>query len=112
VSIEDHAAHNKCNLKHRETKNINLIFHNLKGSDSHLIVKAYKESKIVLTANMDEKYMQMKFGQFVFLGHKQHLNRSLEDWLKGLMVERPFYKQSVLITISYSPERVFFCMSG
>ena len=36
------SAHTKCNLRHRQTKKIKVIFHNLKGYDSHLITKAYR----------------------------------------------------------------------
>jgi hypothetical protein len=39
-------AHNSCNLKHRQTKKIKVVFHNLKGYDSHLIVKAWKGRRV------------------------------------------------------------------
>ena len=76
------AAHNGCNLNHRETKKINVIFHNLKGYDSHLSIK--------VIANTDEKYMQMKIGRFVFIGSMQHLNSLLEKFVEGLDSKVPY----------------------
>ncbi|XP_067940274.1 uncharacterized protein [Watersipora subatra] len=78
-------AHNSCNLKHRQTKKINVIFHNLKGYDSHLIVKAYEGYKgIDVIANTDEKYMSMRIDRFKFIDSMQHLNSSLAKLVKGL----------------------------
>ncbi|XP_067945243.1 uncharacterized protein [Watersipora subatra] len=78
-------AHNSCNLKHRQTKKINVIFHNLKGYDSHLIVKAYEGYKgIDVIANTDEKYMSMRIDRFKFIDSMQHLNSSLAELVKGL----------------------------
>ncbi|XP_067947655.1 uncharacterized protein [Watersipora subatra] len=78
-------AHNSCNLKHRQTKKINVIFHNLKGYDSHLIVKAYEGYKgIDVIANTDEKYMSMRIDCFKFIDSMQHLNSSLAKLVEGL----------------------------
>ncbi|XP_067936706.1 uncharacterized protein [Watersipora subatra] len=78
-------AHNSCNLKHRQTKKINVIFHNLKGYDSHLIVKAYEGYKgIDVIANTDEKYMSIRINRFKFIDSMQHLNSSLAELVEGL----------------------------
>ena len=33
------AAHNKCNIKYKITKNILIVFHNLSSYDGHFIIK-------------------------------------------------------------------------
>ena len=86
------SAHKKCNLRHRQTKKIKVIFHNLRGYDSHLITKAYRgkvegekvRGGIDVIANTDEKYMSMTIGRFQFMDSLQHLAASLEKLVTGL----------------------------
>ena len=53
------AAHWSCNINHQLTKKVSVIFHNLRGCDSHLIfVELNKFNvKINVTPNGLEKYM-------------------------------------------------------
>ena len=76
-------AHEKCNLnlsiKKNTRKQIPVIFHNLKGYDSHLIVKALdKQYKhITCLATNSEKYMTFSVGNLKFIDSCSFLNASL-----------------------------------
>ena len=53
------AAHRKCNVNYQITKNVHVIFHNLKGYGSHLIFCELNKFnvKIIVIPNGLEKYM-------------------------------------------------------
>ena len=77
------ATHKFCNLKlaikPNKTK-IPVVFHNLKGYDSHLIMqKIHKASgNITCIANNAEKYISFNIGQLKFLDSFQFMALSLE----------------------------------
>ena len=77
------AAHKLCNLKLKikpgQTK-IPVIFHNLKGYDSHLIMQEIHNAKGNLTciANNAEKYISFSISQLKFLDSFQFMASSLE----------------------------------
>ena len=73
VRVRDHchitgkyrgAAHNRCNRSFRLTNKIPVIFHNLKGYDSHLIMQEIKKFKMNISVipNNLEKYMAFFLG--------------------------------------------------
>ena len=53
------AAHNECNLKYRKPNFTPVIFHNLSGYDSHLLIKnlGFSEGDIDCIPNNEEKYI-------------------------------------------------------
>ena len=57
------AAHWSCNINLKTSKKIPTIFHNLKGYDSHLIIKKVNKSdvKVDVIPNRLEKYFVRKF---------------------------------------------------
>ena len=68
VKVRDHchftgkyrgAAHNKCNLNHRLSNFIPVIFHNLEGYDSHLFIKnlGVTEGNIKCIPKNEEKHI-------------------------------------------------------
>ena len=68
VPVRDHchvtgkyrgSAHTDCNLSYRLTNKIYVIFHNLRGYDSHLIIQEIRQFKkyINVIPNNMEKYM-------------------------------------------------------
>ena len=65
------AAHNLCNLKYSKPDNISVFFHNLKGYDSHLIIKKLNATKgtIECIPNNEEKYISfyktIKTGEYI-----------------------------------------------
>ena len=89
------SAHQDCNINYRLTDKIPVIFHNLKGYDSHFIMQAigetankhtYKNKKgeekqmdiNVIPNNMD-KYMALMLGKIgVFIDSLQFISSSLD----------------------------------
>jgi hypothetical protein len=73
IKVRDHnhinnlyrgAAHNKCNLQLRLSYKIPIIFHNLKGYDSHHLMQhiGLFKKKISVIANNMEKYLSFSIG--------------------------------------------------
>ena len=81
------AAHWDCNINFQLTKNVPVIFHNLKGYDSHLIF--FELHKFNLKINVIpsglEKYMAFFLNKnLVFIDSMQFMNSSLEKLVKNL----------------------------
>ena len=77
------AAHNACNLKLRlnpKTTTIPVVFHNLRGYDSHLLMQAISkvEGEISCIPNNTEKYISFSLGQLRFIESAQFLLASLD----------------------------------
>jgi len=111
-SVRDHchitgkfrgAAHSACNLKlslNPKTTIIPVVFHNLKGYDSHLLMQAIAkaEGKITCIPNNTEKYISFSLGQLRFIDSAQFLQASL-DKLVSACGEEAFQ-----ITARYEPD--------
>ena len=91
VPVRDHchvtgkyrgSAHTNCNLSYRLTNKIYVIFHNLRGYDSHLIMQEigkFNKDINVIPNNM-EKYMAFMINRnLIFIDSFQFMNRSLSD---------------------------------
>ena len=80
-----HVQENKC--RHSV---INVIIHNLKGYDSHLILKEFdkcsvgKQSDIRVIASNTERYISFGFSCFRFLDSYQFLSSSLDELVSSL----------------------------
>ena len=96
-SVRDHchitgeyrgAAHNACKLKlrlSRKTTTIPVVFHNLRGYDSHLIMQAISETpgKITCIPNNTKKYISFSLGQLRFIDSAQFMLSSLDKLVKA-----------------------------
>ena len=81
------AAHWSCNINLQLTKNFPVIFHNLRGCDSHLIFDELKnfDVKIDLIPDGLEKHMAFIINKnLVFVGSMQFMNYNLEKLVKNL----------------------------
>ena len=81
------AAHYSCNINLKIRKNFSVIFHNLKGYDSHLIFKELSKfnAKISVIPKGLEKYMAFTLNRnLVFIGSMLLLNFSLDKLVKNL----------------------------
>ena len=111
VTVRDHchitgkywgAAHNACNLKlllNPKTTTIPVVFHNLRGYDSHLLMQAISkvEGGISCIPNNTEKYISFSLGQLRFIDSAQFLLASLD---RLVAANRP---EAFKITAQYEP---------
>ena len=84
------ATHWSCNINLKITKKVPVIFHNLKGYDSHLIFKELSRFnvKISVIPNGLEKYMAFIINKnLVFLDSMQFIDCSLDKLVKNLSDE-------------------------
>ena len=75
------AAHWDCNINFQLTKKVPVIFHNLKGYDSHLIFSELNKFNLNINVipNGLEKYMAFFLGKnLVFIDSMQFMNFSLD----------------------------------
>ena len=81
------SAHTDCNLSYRLTNKIYVIFHNLRGYDSHLIMQEigkFKNNINVIPNNM-EKYMAFMIDRnLIFIDSFQFMNQSLSNFADNL----------------------------
>ena len=81
------AAHWSYNVNLKLTKKVFIIFHNLKGFDSHFIINAINEFDVNVSVipNGLEKYTAFTINKnLVFIDSKQFMNTSLEKLVKNL----------------------------
>ncbi|XP_054714665.1 uncharacterized protein LOC129224262 [Uloborus diversus] len=80
-------AHNHCNLNYRIRYFIPVIFHNLKGYDSHLILKhlsgKYGKSIRIIPVNT-QKFTTSQIDEIKFIDSMQFLNPSLATLVENL----------------------------
>ena len=84
------AAPWSCNVNPKMSKKVPVIFHNLRGYDSHLIIKEMGkfDVKVTVVPNGLEKYMAFTINRnFSFVGSKQFINSSVDSLVKNLMDE-------------------------
>ncbi|CAB3989883.1 Gastrula zinc finger, partial [Paramuricea clavata] len=84
------AAHNICNLKYRITWKVPVVFHNLRGYDSHLIIQEIGKFKMNINVipNTMEKYISFSLGKnIVFIDSIQFMASSLEALVSNLSPE-------------------------
>ena len=79
-------AHWKCNVNLKLTKIVPLIFHNLKGYDSHLIINEIGkfDVKVDVIPNGLEKYMTFTINKnLIFIDSMQFMNSSLQKLVQN-----------------------------
>jgi hypothetical protein len=86
----------QCNNQMRKPNVIRVFFHNLKGYDSHFIVKygikQYTEDQVEPLGKSSEKLFSIKVGNFLFLDSYSHLPFSLSQLIKDYVKEKKFSK--------------------
>lgn len=80
------AACNKCNLAEKK-RDIPVVFHNLSGYDSHLIMENFrlKDIKVSCIAQTAEKYIGFTIGKLRFIDSIRFLSSSLENLVYSLV---------------------------
>ena len=112
-SVRDHchitgkyrgAAHTTCNLKLRlspKTTAVPVVFHNLRGYDSHLLMQPISkvEGRVHCIPNNTEKYISFSLGQLRFIDSVQFLLASLDR----LVAANP--PEAFRISAQHEPDR-------
>ena len=82
------STHRECNSKLKIPKNLPIIFHNLEGSDGHLIFRElnkFKNIDIKVIPKSREKYMSIIINKnIVFFDSLQFCTASLDDLAENL----------------------------
>ncbi|VDI33244.1 Hypothetical predicted protein [Mytilus galloprovincialis] len=84
------AAHNDCNINYKFTGRIPMVFHNLRGYDSHLIMQAIRKvegKQLNCIANNMEKYISFSLGCMDFIDSLQFMSSSLQKLVENLAKE-------------------------
>ena len=92
-------AHRHCNLQYRikpEHYKVPVMFHNLRGYDSHILMKAIqkKHGSCSVVPNNMEKFMSVSVGQVRFIDSMQFMTSSLESLAANLSPEEMHHTHS------------------
>lgn len=71
----------------KQAKFIPVVFHDLRGCDSHLIMQSiglFEDKNIKVVANNMEKYISFSVGSLKFIDSLQFMNSSLENLVENL----------------------------
>jgi hypothetical protein len=113
-SVRDHchitskyrgAAHTGCNLKLRLSA-IPVVFHNLRGYDSHLIMQAIsqEQGQVTCIPNNMEKYISFSLRSLRFIDSAQFLQASLNKLVSACQ------KEAFTITRTFQPNNTDLLM--
>merc|ERR1712055_190183 len=96
------AAHSGCNIAMRKLKRIPVVFHNLAGYDSHIIMQSLckvecKEPRVI--AKSMEKFIGFTIGNLQFTDSLQHLSASLDKLVTNLAAK------TEIVGCDYCPRR-------
>ena len=132
IKVRDHdhrtgefrgASHNKCNINYFNNRFLPVVFHNLRGYDSHLIIReAYKIADTLGSSNPQfkvipnsyEKFMSFDIGMLKFIDSFQFMASSLESLVENLYTkddDDKYSKFNVTKTM-YSEHMDLLCRKG
>jgi hypothetical protein len=112
------AAHNRCNITRYTNRYLPIFFHNLKGYDSHLILRTaidiVDKKKISAIPQSTEKFMTFSIGNLKFLDTAQFMPDSLETLAENLKTnnEDRYDNFSNMKQHSNSEELNLICQKG
>ena len=93
------ACHNQCNINYYTNRYLPVVFHNLRGYDSHIILKnafdiiGDAKDQISAIPQSGEKFMSFKIGNLKFIDSFQFLTDSLEKLVDSLkLTDNDIYK--------------------
>ena len=110
------AAHLGCNINYFCNRCVPVVFHNLRGYDSHLIVKElyslYPDKKISVIPNSFEKFMTFKMGSLKVIDSFQFMASSLEKLVTNLYEEKDKYTNFNSMKQYFSNHMDTLCQKG
>ena len=113
------AAHSKCNINYFTNRYLPVIFHNLKGYDSHHIIReAHRinqdigQKEIKAIPNSYEKFMSFSIGDLKFIDSFQFMSSSLEKLSENLYDEQERYKHFHSVRQFFPDSMDLVCQKG
>ena len=110
------AAHNCCNINYFNNRYVPVVFHNLRGYDSHLIIKEawrMQKDEISVIPNSTEKFMSFKVGKLRFIDSFQFMGTSLENLAGNLKSpEGDAYQHFHAMKREYPEHYELLCQKG
>jgi len=113
------AAHQKCNVNYFSNRYLPVVFHNLRGYDSHMIVRKANQineqlgnKKIDCIPNSFEKFMSISIGNLKFIDSLQFMNASLEELVKNLYDPEDKFKHFHSLKSIYPQHYDLLCQKG
>jgi len=118
------AAHSKCNINYYTNRYLPVVCHNLRGYDSHFIIrKAYEineqlgNKNINVIPNSYEDFMTFSIGDLKFVDSFQFMASSLEKLVEHLYDEEDKFKhchsiKKILMITNYYVKQDFTHMNG
>ena len=107
-------AHNKCNINFFTNRYVPVVFHNLRGYDSHLIIKEiynlFPDKDLSVIPN--EKFMSFKLGPLRFNDSFHFMGSSLEKLVENLYDKNDKYKNSNSTKQYFSENMDLLCRKG
>ena len=112
-------AHDRCNINYFNNRFLPVIFHNLKGYDSHLIIKEAFEinqqlgnRKIDAIPNSYEKFMSISIGDLKFIDSFQFMASSLEKLSENLYDDEDKFKNFKFMKTEFPEHYEILCQKG
>ena len=118
------AAHSECNLQFHLRKDqqnqkdsfyIPVLFHNLRGYDSHILMQSigkYKDMNLKVIANTMEKYISFTMGNLKFIDSYQFMGASLQKLVTNLAVEGKDKFQNMMAHVQNSEQQDLLLRKG
>ncbi len=102
-----------CNINYFSNRYLPIVFHNLRGYDSHFIIKKAYESQaknVNAIPNSNEKFMTFSFDQLKFIDSFQFMATSLDNLVENLK-EKDGDKFLILIILSHFMKNILvYCV--
>ena len=109
------AAHSCCNINYFCNRYLPVVFHNLRGYDSHLIIKqAWKITcgDINVIPNSSEKFMSINIGDLKFIDSFQFMASSLDRLANNLYDKNDKFKNFNFMKKEYPEHYEILCKKG
>jgi hypothetical protein len=113
------AAHAKCNINYYTNRYLPVVFHNLRGYDSHLVIKKAHEindklgnKHIDVIPNSYEKFMSFSIGDLKFIDSLQFMPSSLEKLVENLQHPEERYRNYNSMKREFPEHYEMLCQKG
>ena len=113
------AAHEKCNINYYNNIYLPVVFHNLRGYDSHLIIKSAYEiadklssDRFSVIPNSTDKFMSFEINICKFIDSMQFMPSSLEKLVENLYDKDDKFKNFKFMQKYFPNDLDLLCRKG